>query len=77
MYINVDLFISFIDSFDYTFPPDFPLFLQQQKKNYLWPRWTASNLTKKRFYKNKFLNIQIFSLTTVATTKKLEKILEK
>ena len=32
VYINVDLFISFIDSFDYTFPPDFPLFLQQKKR---------------------------------------------
>ena len=35
VYINVDLFISFIDSFSYTFSPDFPLFLQTKKELFM------------------------------------------
>ena len=41
-----------------------------KKKNYLWPRWTASNLTKKKFYRMCFVQVPSFSLTTVATNLK-------
>ena len=58
------------------FPLISPCFYNNKKELFM-ATLDSLKLDEIFFYKNKFINIQIFSLTTVATTKKLENFLEK